>query len=407
MLKAFSSRPMKSITESTASFEAWQRSQLELYEPDVQVKHRKMAEDLFEFMRATFYRWAEVWPERCKALATAHQVVGVGDLHIENFGTWRDQEARMIWGVNDFDEVNECAFTLDLVRLGVSVELAAEETGLVDLDFDETCGAILTGYKEGLASGGQPFVLERRNAWLLRLARTALKEPKVFWKRWLEEKTEPIPSDYNLPAGLEEVMLPHFPHGATIQFRQTGKGVDPKGLGSLGHRRLFAYTEWHGGPLAREAKKSCASALLWAAGKPVSANRIMDFLGSESRPMSPHVAMKDDWLIRPILAETGRIELSELDLANANRQRALDQERLLESMAFETANVHLLHSSKQELGKAASELKLADLKRGVAAMLDAVGSDFKEWRKHWKTQAAKQPVATATKRQTKAGAAPG
>jgi len=83
---------MKNIIESTASFEAWLRSQIELYEPDLQVKHRKMAEDPFEFMRATFYRWAEVWPERCKALANTHHVVGVGDLHIENFGTWRDRE---------------------------------------------------------------------------------------------------------------------------------------------------------------------------------------------------------------------------------------------------------------------------------------------------------------------------
>ena len=220
---------MKNITESTASFEAWLRSQIELYEPDLQVKHRKMAEDPFEFMRATFYRWAEVWPERCKALANTHHVVGVGDLHIENFGTWRDRESRMIWGVNDFDEVNECAFTVDLVRLAVSVELAAQETQLVDLTFDETSAAILTGYREGLASGGQPFVLERRNAWLLRLARAALKEPQVFWKRWLEEKTELIPSDHELPAGLQEVMLPQFPHGVTLQFRQIRKGVDPKG----------------------------------------------------------------------------------------------------------------------------------------------------------------------------------
>jgi hypothetical protein len=228
-------------------------------------------------------------------------------------------------------------------------------------------------------------VLERRDAWLLRLARAALKEPKAFWKRWLEEKTEPVPSDHELPAGVQEVMLSQFPHGATLQFRQTKKGVDPKGLGSLGHRRLFAYTEWHGGPMAREAKKTCASALVWAAGKPVSPSRIMDFLDAKSRPVSPHALMKESWLIRPVLAETGRIELSELDLTNLKR-RAFDQERLLESMAFETANVHLLHSSSQELNKAASELKLAELKRGVTAMLDAVQSDFKEWRKHWTTQ---------------------
>jgi len=31
-------------------------------------------------------------------------VLAVGDLHVENFGTWRDAEGRLIWGVNDFDE---------------------------------------------------------------------------------------------------------------------------------------------------------------------------------------------------------------------------------------------------------------------------------------------------------------
>ena len=141
--------------------------------------------------------------------------------------------------------------------------------------------------------------------------------------------------------------------------------------------------------MGREAKKSCASALLWAAGKPAGPSGIMDFLDGKSRPTGPHVLMKENWLIRPILAETGRIELSELDLTNSKRRRAFDQERLLESMAFETANVHLLHSSSQELKKAASELKLAELKRGVTAMLDAVQSDFKEWQKHWKTQTTK------------------
>ena len=30
--------------------------------------------------------------------------LSVGDLHVENFGTWRDSEGRLIWGINDFDE---------------------------------------------------------------------------------------------------------------------------------------------------------------------------------------------------------------------------------------------------------------------------------------------------------------
>ena len=48
------------------------------------------------------------------------KVLAVGDLHIENFGTWRDSEGRLVWGVNDFDETWRLPYTQDLVRLTTS-----------------------------------------------------------------------------------------------------------------------------------------------------------------------------------------------------------------------------------------------------------------------------------------------
>ncbi len=60
----------------------------------------------FAFMRATFYRWVQLWKDQCRVEAAAPSVLAVGDLHIENFGTWRDAEGRLIWGVNDFDEAH-------------------------------------------------------------------------------------------------------------------------------------------------------------------------------------------------------------------------------------------------------------------------------------------------------------
>ncbi len=85
-----------------------------------------MKADVFMFFRATYYRWAQIWPQVCPELANAPRVLAVGDLHVENFGTWRDLEGRLIWGVNDFDEAWPMAFTIDLVRLAVSAHLAAE-----------------------------------------------------------------------------------------------------------------------------------------------------------------------------------------------------------------------------------------------------------------------------------------
>ena len=86
-----------------------------------------MAEAAFPFFRATFYRWLQLWPEICPDLVNAPAVLGVGDLHIENFGTWRDEEGRLIWGVNDLDEAWPAPYALDLVRLTTSVYVAIEE----------------------------------------------------------------------------------------------------------------------------------------------------------------------------------------------------------------------------------------------------------------------------------------
>ena len=91
------------IVESTQRYEKWLQQRLRVIEQDLTQKHTKMAQDPFAFLRATFYRWVQLWPELCSDLQDAPQVLGVGDLHIENFGTWLDAEGRLIWGINDFD----------------------------------------------------------------------------------------------------------------------------------------------------------------------------------------------------------------------------------------------------------------------------------------------------------------
>ena len=58
-------------------------------------------------------------------LATGPEVLAVGYLHIENFGTWRDAEGRLVWGINDFDEACRMPYAIDLVRLAASAVIAA------------------------------------------------------------------------------------------------------------------------------------------------------------------------------------------------------------------------------------------------------------------------------------------
>ena len=114
------------IVKATHRFEEWLGRHTPLVKPDLRLKHQRMAEAVFPFLRATFYRWMQIWPDICSDLAKAPHVLAVGDLHVENFGTWRDIEGRLVWGVNDFDEAAVLPYTIDLVRLATSTILAVE-----------------------------------------------------------------------------------------------------------------------------------------------------------------------------------------------------------------------------------------------------------------------------------------
>src|SRR6185295_11010864 len=123
-------------------------------------KHSKMAKGPFPFLRATFYRWVEQWPKVCPRLARRDEdvLLAVGDLHVENFGVWRDSHQSLVWGVNDFDEACQLPFTSDLVRLATSVILAAFEAD-VDASARRVCVLLIEGYRASLRSGGEPTLI--------------------------------------------------------------------------------------------------------------------------------------------------------------------------------------------------------------------------------------------------------
>src|SRR5712692_8199192 len=146
------------IVEATRSFERWLGTRFRLRRDDLDYKHDQMAADTFSFLLASFYRWAQLWPEELPELADAPKVLAVGDLHVENFGTWRDLEGRLVWGVNDFDEAWPAAYASDLVRLLVSAYYAIGEEKLV-VTRAAAREAIEDGYRDAMDKGGSPYVL--------------------------------------------------------------------------------------------------------------------------------------------------------------------------------------------------------------------------------------------------------
>jgi hypothetical protein len=97
------------IQAANRDYERWLAAQLDgdIVADDLGKKQKKMRDSAFAFLRATYWRWAETILDVCPDLANAPAVLAVGDIHLENFGTWRDAEGRLIWGVNDYDALRK------------------------------------------------------------------------------------------------------------------------------------------------------------------------------------------------------------------------------------------------------------------------------------------------------------
>jgi hypothetical protein len=346
------------ILEATRAYEAWLGRQTSVVRKDLLLKHERMALGPFVFLRGTFYRWIQQWPDVCANLLDAPRVPSVGDLHVENFGTWRDREGRLVWGVNDADEACELPYTNDLVRLATSALLAIEARHFA-LSVREACEAILEGYAASRETGGRPVVLAERRRWLRRLALSDLRDPVAFW-----EKLDALPSAVSgVPRTALQSMLP----ASTLPYRMMRRVA---GVGSLGRPRFVALAVWGGARIAREAKALVPSASAWtnpgAARCPPAA-----LLKRAVRVPDPFYAISGNWIVRRLAPDCSRIELTELP----GRR---DERKLLRAMGWETANIHLGTRRAAIDGDLRSRPRRW-LDDAAAHMADAVKRDWRQW----------------------------
>jgi len=92
----------------------------------VALKYKKMASDELAFFRGTAHLFYEDWPGNSE-LRKAPWVWVCGDLHLENFGTYRADNRLVYFDCNDFDEGCLGPATWDIARLLVSFAIECEE----------------------------------------------------------------------------------------------------------------------------------------------------------------------------------------------------------------------------------------------------------------------------------------
>jgi hypothetical protein len=355
---------MRGIVAASADYEAWMRRRIAVVARDLEHKHQAMAEAAFPFMRATFYRFVGLWREACPDLADAPKVLAVGDLHVENFGTWRDGEGRLAWGVNDFDEAYPMPYAIDLVRLATSALLAIREERL-RIGADDACAAILAGYGEGIAEGAAAFVLEEAHPALRAMATGEERNPERFWAK----------------LGANPVV--RAPHGVRKLLHKALPEVDGKlrilhrtaGLGSLGRPRYLGIGLAADAMVAREAKAMLPSGYAWGEGLAEERFLCERLARRAVRAHDPFYQVRKGWVLRRL----GPL-CSAIALADFPRRR--EEQRILKAMGRETANVHW--GTPDKIAAIRRDLKRRKkrwLHEAAAVMAEATLADWKEWRK--------------------------
>jgi hypothetical protein len=352
------------IQQATRQYETWLARHVRVVKSDLATKHELMAQDAFSFLRATFYRWMQLYPALCPKAASAPTVLAVGDLHVENYGTWRDAEGRLVWGINDFDEAFPLPYTIDLVRLATSAWLAIE-LGHLSLGRANACAAILEGYTKGLEDGGEPIVLAEKRRLLREAITSRLRDPTLFWEIFAALPTiRPVPAKVML-------MLKQAMPERGLPFRVAHRRA---GLGSRGRERFTAIADWRGGKIAREAKSLLPSACAWAAGLSNQEIYYSRIVANAVRMPDPFLMVNDGWVLRRLSPFCSRIELWQLP-------RGHDEEKLLRAMGRELANVHLGTRAIAAVRRDLPQRKSKWLRQAAEVMAEATLKDWKEWRK--------------------------
>ena len=362
------------IARSTHRYDSWLLALEPAFAHDLKQKLKIMAGDPGDFLRATFYRWSERFPDVCMEVISAPAVRAVGDVHVGNFGTWPCGEGRTRWGLNDFDEAGWMPFTNDLVRLATSALLARR-----DLNPEVVGHTILSGYSERIRAGGFGALDIADDAELRTLVAAAQVGAEAFYGK-LASKDELDADDARRLAHLCERLNEAVPRG---EFHHRRAGRD-----SLGRVRVFILGKGDP-PVAIEAKRVLRSAWSWARrgghADPAAADDRNDDLSAllldARRGPDPQTSIdeidKHQWVLRPLSPDRIGIDFADTDSVSQDAAA-----RLLDRMGAEVAHIHLLSHDPQPLASYLADHEPGWLGRAAVAMKEDTETDSEAWKKY-------------------------
>jgi uncharacterized protein (DUF2252 family) len=155
------------------------------------LKYRDMCKSPFAFFRGTAHLFWEDLGARRSALPDGPLVWACGDLHFENFGSFRGDNGLSYFDLNDFDESALAPATWEVSRFVASAYVAAPSLDLTRADANELVKLFLDAYQTALGDGKARWIERATASGMVRTllqrvseqTRAMLINSRTIWKR--------------------------------------------------------------------------------------------------------------------------------------------------------------------------------------------------------------------------------
>ncbi|WP_042879712.1 DUF2252 family protein [Cupriavidus necator] len=316
-----------------------------------------IAADPFAFFRGTNHLYVESLRNEATLLDAPTTYV-CGDLHLENFGSFKGDNGLVYFDLNDFDDALVAPLTVDMVRLLSSVLVAAGHLGLSEANAMRACEEMLSTYAAVLQTGKPRWVerataigivatllrrVKRRKRGDLLSERTTLRKGK---RRLLCDGRHALPADKPAREHARAILAAYSRqshHGH--RFAADDAALRIAGIGSLGLERYVVLARDELGGMQRliDIKRAAPSAWQdlpnrsqprWGsdAKRVAAAQQIMQ--AASPALLSPVDMGKASYLVKSLQPTADRV-----DLAHCNGFASLRE--VLVTMAHAAAWAHL------------------------------------------------------------------
>jgi uncharacterized protein (DUF2252 family) len=153
--------PQSDVVEQILHFNAGR-------EPErLALKYAAMRRGAFVFLRASCHLFYQHLPQD-PLLTESPPVWCCGDLHLENFGSYKGDNRLVYFDINDFDESALAPLSWDVLRFLTSVLVGAKDMALQQHEARALCLAFLDAYSATLAGGKAGWIEAETTGGLVR-----------------------------------------------------------------------------------------------------------------------------------------------------------------------------------------------------------------------------------------------